>query len=201
MSAPARQRRKTSRDLQAEARREQLLDCAIAVLQRKGPDTSIKDIAQAAGVATGLLYHYFESKDALLQAIVRERSFAPPLERYLEDVGERSVPEVLREVAIRYHDWISKIGAIIPVLDQLALRDPEFAEFRGRVVGGQFTALARYLESRVVAGELRPHDTDLAARAMLYPIFLGWQNGRVKREFGTAIMDLLYRGLRSDGSA
>jgi hypothetical protein len=66
------------------------------------------------------------------------------------------------------------------------------------VVGGQFTALARYLEGRVAAGELRPHDADLAARAMLYPIFLGTQRGRVPRESGISIVEMLYRGLRPD---
>lgn len=40
--------RKTSRDLQAEARREQLLDCAVEVFQKKDASAGIKDIAAAA---------------------------------------------------------------------------------------------------------------------------------------------------------
>ena len=50
-----------------------ILDAAVRVFARKGYHTSrVGDIAEEAGVAHGLLYHYFRSKDELLETIFRE---------------------------------------------------------------------------------------------------------------------------------
>src|SRR5579871_543324 len=52
----------TRRTQQAEERREQLIDTALRVFAEKGWDaTSIPDLARAAGVAQGLMYHYFSN--------------------------------------------------------------------------------------------------------------------------------------------
>lgn len=54
-----------------DARREELLDAAVAVFARKGfARSKIADIAAASGLSHGLVYHYFASKDAILAAIV-----------------------------------------------------------------------------------------------------------------------------------
>jgi len=56
-------------------RREQIIDAAISVFSRKGFSRTInQDIAREAGITPGLIYHYFENKDDLLQAIVETRS-------------------------------------------------------------------------------------------------------------------------------
>jgi AcrR family transcriptional regulator len=58
-----------------EDRREQIIDAAISVFSRKGFSRTInQDIAREAGITPGLIYHYFENKDDLLQAIVETRS-------------------------------------------------------------------------------------------------------------------------------
>ncbi|HEX4902754.1 MAG TPA: helix-turn-helix domain-containing protein, partial [Acidimicrobiales bacterium] len=52
--------------LDSEERRSQILQAATGLfLRRPYADVSITDIAEAAGVARGLLHHYFESKRAL----------------------------------------------------------------------------------------------------------------------------------------
>ncbi|MES2459136.1 MAG: TetR/AcrR family transcriptional regulator [Armatimonadota bacterium] len=63
--------------------RTNLVNAGLRLFARLGYDsTSVKQIAQEAGVAQGLLYHYFESKEKLLQAIFQismedvRRSFA-----------------------------------------------------------------------------------------------------------------------------
>jgi TetR/AcrR family transcriptional regulator, fatty acid metabolism regulator protein len=54
-------------------RRQELLDAAVRVFARKGFRAArVGDIAEEAGVAHGLLYHYFRSKDELLETIFRE---------------------------------------------------------------------------------------------------------------------------------
>lgn len=50
-----------------EERRQKILDTAATMFAEKGFDgTSIADIAQRCGVSKALLYHYYDSKDALL---------------------------------------------------------------------------------------------------------------------------------------
>ena len=54
-------------------RRRELLDAAARVFARKGFHASrVGDIAEEAGVAHGLLYHYFRSKEEVLETIFRE---------------------------------------------------------------------------------------------------------------------------------
>ncbi|MBA3288386.1 MAG: TetR/AcrR family transcriptional regulator, partial [Acidimicrobiia bacterium] len=59
--------------LTATARREQLLDVALEVFAKAGyHDTSMNDIAEAAGVTKPVLYQHFESKRELYQALLDE---------------------------------------------------------------------------------------------------------------------------------
>jgi AcrR family transcriptional regulator len=55
-----------------EDKRQLILAAAVRVFARKGYHTCrVGDIAEEAGVAHGLLYHYFDSKDELLETIFR----------------------------------------------------------------------------------------------------------------------------------
>src|SRR5213596_85003 len=63
----------TDRSTGHEDKRRLILDAAVRVFARKGYHTSrVGDIAEEAGVAHGLLYHYFRSKEELLETIFRE---------------------------------------------------------------------------------------------------------------------------------
>jgi AcrR family transcriptional regulator len=55
-------------------KRRQILDAAIHVFARQGfHSTRVSDIADEAGVAYGLVYHYFRSKDEVLNELFSER--------------------------------------------------------------------------------------------------------------------------------
>ncbi len=55
-------------------KRRQILDAAIRVFARQGfHATRVSDIADEAGVAYGLVYHYFNSKDEVLNELFLER--------------------------------------------------------------------------------------------------------------------------------
>jgi len=78
----------TSR-LSAPARREQLLDVALEVFAHTGyHDTSMNDVAEAAGVTKPVLYQHFESKRELFQALedgALEAGIGAPLHGAVED--------------------------------------------------------------------------------------------------------------------
>ena len=55
-------------------KRRQILDAAIRVFARQGfHSTRVSDIADEAGVAYGLVYHYFSSKEEVLNELFTER--------------------------------------------------------------------------------------------------------------------------------
>src|SRR3954464_4432360 len=57
----------------AEDKRRVILDAAVRVFAAQGYEASrVGDVAKEAGVAYGLVYHYFESKDAVLEAVFHE---------------------------------------------------------------------------------------------------------------------------------
>lgn len=60
------------RRLEADARREQILSCAVDLFgERPYDDVSTVDVARAAGVTRGLLHHYFGTKRGLYIEVVR----------------------------------------------------------------------------------------------------------------------------------
>jgi TetR/AcrR family fatty acid metabolism transcriptional regulator len=81
-------------------RRRQILDAAIRVFARQGFHACrVSDIAREAGVAYGLVYHYFDSKEEILNTLFLER-----WQIMLDAIGEidaRDLPsrDKLRSVA------------------------------------------------------------------------------------------------------
>jgi TetR/AcrR family transcriptional regulator, fatty acid metabolism regulator protein len=58
----------------AADKRRQILDAAIRVFAREGFHSArVSDVADEAGVAYGLVYHYFDSKDQMLNELFTER--------------------------------------------------------------------------------------------------------------------------------
>jgi AcrR family transcriptional regulator len=95
----ARERAAASAQAGAEEKRRRILDAAVRVFARAGFHASrVGDIAEEAGVAHGLLYHYFASKDEVLQTVFRE-NWGELLERF-EQV-EASDEPARREAARR----------------------------------------------------------------------------------------------------
>jgi TetR/AcrR family transcriptional regulator, transcriptional repressor of bet genes len=66
-------------------RRQQLIEATIASISRYGfADATISRISKEAGVSTGIIHHYFGSKDDLLEATMRTL-----LQQLRQDVVER----------------------------------------------------------------------------------------------------------------
>ena len=62
----------STRDEQKEQRRQLIISKALELFARKGySDTKIGDIAKAADMSVGLMFHYFESKEQLYEELVR----------------------------------------------------------------------------------------------------------------------------------
>jgi len=164
-------------------RRQELLDAAVRVFARKGFHASrVGDIAEEAGVAHGLLYHYFRSKDEVLETIFRDtwQLFVAETERIEEAVAP--LPEQLRRFARIYlGSWLAT-PELIGVLVREIARSPQVGETVGEI-GGVLRALARMIEAARGRGEVRADcDATLAAWAVygaLEEILTGWALGQL----------------------
>jgi TetR/AcrR family fatty acid metabolism transcriptional regulator len=68
--APKADTRGSRRDDKKDDRRKQILKAAVKVFAEKGyHGCRISDVAEEAGVAYGLVYHYYGNKDGLLSAV------------------------------------------------------------------------------------------------------------------------------------
>jgi AcrR family transcriptional regulator len=72
-------------------RRRQILDAAVRVFARQGfHSCRVSDIADEAGVAYGLVYHYFKSKDQVMNELFTERWSL--LLAAIDEVDKRDIP-------------------------------------------------------------------------------------------------------------
>lgn len=104
--------------LSPDARRQQILDAASQLYrERRYDDVSMEELASAAGVARGLLHHYFGSKRDLFLAVITQ-SVRLPLEA-LPDLDGRPVAErasltmswILDGARAYGQSWVNAAGA------------------------------------------------------------------------------------------
>jgi AcrR family transcriptional regulator len=163
----------TARQRQAAARREQILKTALKLFASQGFDaTSTRQIAKEAGIAEGLIFHYFPTKASLLTAILEDRlegrrAFRTQLRPLLEDTGGKSAPEVLRAVASGWLATLRRDEEIVIVLFTTAQTNPEVRQAWQGLIREGTELLTGYLDARVEAGELRK-DLPLETAATMF---------------------------------
>lgn len=75
------------------ARRDAILDAAERLLIESGEAFEISQLANAAGISNGLAYHYFGSKDGVIEAVI-DRFYA----RYSQVIDKPADPEISWQV-------------------------------------------------------------------------------------------------------
>ncbi|MCM3766061.1 TetR/AcrR family transcriptional regulator [Neobacillus niacini] len=83
-----------------DIRKGQVIEAAINAIVSKGlSNLSMKDIAAHAGVSTGIIYHYYESKEDLLMQVLKA-SFRQSHEKVMETVEpiEPSLEKLLKHL-------------------------------------------------------------------------------------------------------
>ena len=187
----------TSRTRQADARREELLRAALRLFAEHGVDgTTIADIAAATGTAHGLVYHYFASKNDLLLAVLERFSFLAELRRLLDVSPDRPAIEVLTEIAVRFSTLIRERADLLRLVSRESQTNPVVAAALGDVMVEGTRLIATYLDARVAAGELRPHDTSVPARGLFWAIVTMHLAQAPDNGFEVSLVDVLVNGLR-----
>ena len=155
----------TQRAQHKQERHDQLVATARRLFAEKGVEnTTIKDIAEAAGVAQGLLYHYFDSKEDLLWAIVERYNPLPEMRAIFAGAEGRPVRDVLLQAATTAYALVTERQDILRILLREALTRPDF-QVRFRALQQIAISIGSdFLRRRIASGELRPHNTQASVR-------------------------------------
>ena len=192
-----------------EDKRRLILDAAVRVFAEKGYHTCrVGDIAEEAGVAYGLLYHYFTSKEQVLETIFRG-TWGDLLEAVhgIETTEEPAREQLRKVAAVVLRSW-QRDPNLIRVLVREVTRSPQLQREIDEI-DQAFGALERIVARGQEEGDIRRElDPRLAAWIFyggLEEILTGWVLGQlpdadedVQRAERT-IVDVLCNGILSNG--
>ena len=160
-----------------EDRREQIIDAAMRVFAQKGfARATNKDVAHEAGITAGLIYHYFESKEALLMAVIEGRSplkiisampadaMSMPPEQFFSFMFQ----QILR--VMETENFIAIMRVILPEL--LNNENSSIAQLAPMALQHGLNFLGDYLEAQMQAGTLRRTDSVVTTQ-MLFGSMVG----------------------------
>lgn len=158
-----------------------LLDAAIKVFARSGYHACrVGDIAREAGVAYGLLYHYFGSKEEVLHAVFRE-TWGQMLAtiREIEAAGGPAREQVRKVAAVVLGFWKANPD-LIRVLVREVARGPQL-EQEIEEIRLAFAALERIVVRGQESGDFRAGLEPRVAAWVLYgaleEVLTGWVMG------------------------
>ena len=197
----------TDRSVAHREKRKQILDAAIRVFADNGfHGTRVGDIAEHAGVAHGLLYHYFASKDEVLRTIFVE-NWGELLGRFRAVADADEPPdEKLEGIAkILLRTWRND-PALVTVMVREVARSHQLHE-QVEDVREAFAIVQRVIEDGQARGVFRRDVDPRLASWLVYggleEVLTGWVLGQlpdseedVARAERTAVM-LALGGLRA----
>jgi AcrR family transcriptional regulator len=219
MASPARSRRlaaarrvderASSDDGQDATRRTEILQTANAVIATSGLRTSLQQIADAAGILAGSLYHHFESKEAILVELIT---------RYhadLDRIGDVALARIDEPDPRSTSDQIIGLGCAIArcaVEHRAALQmsfyegpssDPELIELTRRRPVKITAAMQQALRAGRWAGYIRsdvdlPTVADRVCQAMLHVGLDVIRHNASSDQVATLMCHIILDGLAAD---
>lgn len=160
-----------------DARPQELLAAGLELFVEHGyAATKLEKVAQKAGVSKGTLYLYFESKEELFKAVVRE-TIVPNIaqaEQLIVDF-EGPTKELFKQLII---DWCEKINnsavaGICKLMFAEASNFPELAEFyHAEVIARNEQMLIQLLKRGMKSGEFKQVDLTVMPKVITAPIVM-----------------------------
>ena len=197
-----------------DARPQELLAAALDLFVERGYAAArLDDVAARAGVSKGTLYLYFENKEELFKAVVRENLVSALAEA--EDWIERSAGnsrDLLRAFILSWWERVgqTKLSGISKLMMAESGNFPDVARFYHEEVISRCNALIiGILERGIARGEFRAVDTVNANLVIVAPIvmLMMWKHSfhscRLEPispiDYLDCYLDLLINGLQATG--
>ena len=152
------------------ARKNQILDAAMAVFARSGfHEARMDDIVQESGLSKGTLYWYFKSKEEIITAI-SQRLFSTDIKQ-VESLlnAEGTVSERLQQLMRDRMQGLQDMSGMVAILFEFyaaALHQDGVRQFIQTYFQNFYDLLVALIQQGIERGELRPVDVDVAATAL-----------------------------------
>ncbi|WP_445165780.1 TetR/AcrR family transcriptional regulator [Mycolicibacterium sp. Dal123E01] len=143
-------------------RRTEILQSAAALIAVSGLRTSLQDIADAAGIQAGSLYHHFESKEAILVELLRRYHadldhIAEQAESGLDDPGSSSAFDRLVDLGTAIaHGAVTHRAALQMTFYEFPSPDPELTALAGQRPTAILQATLQTLRAARWSGHIGP---------------------------------------------
>jgi AcrR family transcriptional regulator len=167
-----------------EAKRRQIMEAAVRAFARKGYHACrVGEIAEEAGVAYGLVYHYFGSKEEVLQEIFRD-TWTQMLARIREvaDSGDPADEQVRKVTALLLRTW-RRDPDLVRVLVHEVTRSPEQLKRQIDEIGHAYEALEQIVVNGQASGDFREDLGSKVASIIFYgaleEVLTGWVMGQL----------------------
>jgi AcrR family transcriptional regulator len=166
--------RASERDAFYEARRAELAAVALELWAERGFDqTSVAAIAREAGISKGAFYLYFESKEALLEEVMRRNSFLPFVQELVADLQHLGLEEAVHAfVRAAWRHLCDHRDLVLVALRELPTHLDEARKLAERLLVPANRLLAAYLESRMAPERARELSLIVSARGLVGMILL-----------------------------
>ena len=179
-------------------RREQLLDVATHLFAKYGLEgTTTKDIAEAAGVSPGLLYHYYSSKEDLLISVIRRFREQKCCGENDKDYSELSLGEGLKHILTNFKEFVCKNRDLLWIIFRAAaifssVKDV-LKEFERSDRGG----IIAFLEKKIQSGEMKNIDSCLVAKSLCHIIVMANLGGQSHDIDIDKMVDIFLTGIQA----
>jgi AcrR family transcriptional regulator len=157
----------------AQTKRNHIIQAAIAVVAERGfQRTTIKQIAQKAGVADGTIYNYFPNKEAILMGIVARLTEAEMRDIHFAEAEKIDFETFVREyVAHRMAEISVNFQAFKVVLSETLVNEALSRQMNEAFYAPGFAVAEQYFQQLVTNGEMEV-DPIIATRLFAAP-FMG----------------------------
>lgn len=128
-----------------------------------------KDIAREAGITTGLIYHYFDNKEALLKAIVEMRSPVQLLHSLSPQMLDSPPETMLSSLLLQMFNMVEseQFVQLLRVFLPEAIHNPGLSSVGLPSYQEAARFLEDYLATKMDSGELRRADPSMVAQALM----------------------------------
>src|SRR4051812_40361806 len=184
-------------------RRAELLALAADLFAERGfPPTTVRDIADAAGILSGSLYHHFDSKESMVDEILRtllDELFTRYQEIVDAELGPRATLDAIVVASFEAIDRRHPEVAIYQNESKHLAQFDRFSYIRDR--GAEFRKLwTVLLEDGVRAGDFRADlDVDLVYRFIRDTVWVAVRWYRPGGELSASAVAEQYLGILLDG--
>ncbi|KUK27408.1 MAG: hypothetical protein XD60_0414 [Acetothermia bacterium 64_32] len=130
--------------------------------------TGMRQIATAAGVSIGAIYHHFKGKEELLFAII-QKEFSE-LKGFLEELIREGLPpaEIIRRLVERHFSDLRARRQVMQVVQREWFSPTSSLRLRFRTLSEEIVSFVQeLLEQGMATGQIRPCNPVVAAHAIL----------------------------------